>query len=197
MSKRVIVIASGETERRSLPHLLEHLRQEDIDLVDIRFPPRHQDLRTDVAVRLVHAVWFERMGTEPPDKIVILVDLDGKQPEEKLDALSESLPRRLMSQVSASVLFAYAQWHLESWFFADEQNLRKYLGRNLGNVDASNPDQIQNPKLHLKNLLANGTYTAAISEEIAKCLDARTIERRSPSFGNFLRNVRNGNASAE
>ena len=196
MSKRVVVIASGETERRSLPHLLRHLAEEDIDVVDVRIPPRHRDLRVDVVDKLLRTVWFEQVGREPPDKIVVLVDTDGKRPEEKLNALIDTIPSQLTPQMNFSVLFAYAQWHLEAWFFADERNLREYLGRNLGGVDASNPDRIQNPKLHLKNLLANTAYTSAISEEIAKCLDARTIEGRSPSFGNFLREVRNGDEPA-
>ena len=38
MGKKVVVIASGETEKRSLPHLLDHLKEEDIELIDIRVP---------------------------------------------------------------------------------------------------------------------------------------------------------------
>ena len=36
MSKRVIMIASGETERRALPHLVRHLRDQDVVAEDVR-----------------------------------------------------------------------------------------------------------------------------------------------------------------
>jgi hypothetical protein len=39
MAKTVVVIASGETERRSLPHLLAHLEEEGVAVVEIRIPP--------------------------------------------------------------------------------------------------------------------------------------------------------------
>ena len=39
MTKHVIVLASGETERRSLPHLLVHLQADDICIDDVRIPP--------------------------------------------------------------------------------------------------------------------------------------------------------------
>ena len=62
----------------------------------------------------------------------------------------------------------------------------------LGNVDTSKPDEIQNPKLHLKNVLGDRVYTARVSEEIARKLDAATIAQRSPSFEGFLEAVTNG-----
>ena len=77
---------------------------------------------------------------------------------------------------------------------ADADNLSDYLGRPLGNVDTSSPDTIQNPKLHLKNLLGDKPYTARVSEDIAKRLDARAIVRRSPSFRAFIAAVENGPA---
>ena len=55
-----------------------------------------------------------------------------------------------------------------------------------GHSDTSRPDEIQNPKLHLKHLLRKSLYTARVSEEIARKLDAGTIAGRSPSFKNFV-----------
>ena len=100
---------------------------------------------------------------------------------------------RLSKDVLSRIQYAYAQWHLEAWYFADAANLRRYLGgRNLGSVDTSQPDNIQNPKLHLKNLLSDETYTSRVSEEIATGLDAKTIAQRSLSFRGFLEAVKNG-----
>ena len=191
MPKRVIVIASGETERRSLPHLLSYLRDEGIFVGDVRIPPRNRKLSVSAVESLVKAAWYENFN-EPVDKFVVLVDTDGKTPEDVLSTLRDELPGRLGDGIARRVQYAYAQWHLESWYFADETNLREYLGKALGNVDASRPDEIQNPKLHLKNLLGEQTYTARVSEDIAKELDAGTIARRSPSFSGFLEAIKNG-----
>ena len=192
MSKNVVVIASGETERRALPHLLEHLHGHDIR---IRIPPRNRALNLKTAFSLIQASLYD-YSDRSPDKYVILVDTDGKEPDEVLASFKEELPNRLGSQFGPSVQYAYAQWHLEAWYFADATKLRDYLGgRALGSVDTSQPDKIQNPKLHLKNLLRDSFYTARTSEEIAKTLNAETVSGRSPSFRGFLDAVKNGDSS--
>ena len=93
------------------------------------------------------------------------------------------------------MLYAYAQAHLEAWYFADVDNLREYLGRGPGDVDASKPDEIDNPKLQLRHLLGDQVYTARVSAEIARRLDATTIVQRSPSFKTFVDAVMNGSGS--
>jgi len=190
MAKRVIVIAEGETERRSLRCLLAHLAKDDIVVAEVLKAKRRLDLET--ARKLVVSAWFAPPDYIAPDKFVILVDVDGKNPDDVLRPLRDELPRRLGPKVKASLQFAYAQWHLEAWYFADISNLRAYLGRDPGNVDASHPDEIQNPKQHLQNLLGNRAYTSIVSEEIANQLDPQTIAQRSPSFQGFLQAVRNG-----
>ena len=50
MPKHVVVIASGETERRALPHLLAYLGDVGIK-VSVRIPPRHRSLSVDMARR--------------------------------------------------------------------------------------------------------------------------------------------------
>ena len=192
MSKNVVVIASGETERRALPHLLAHLHDRDIR---VRIPPRNRALNVKIAFSLIQASLYD-YGDRPPDKYVILVDTDGKEPDDVLRHLKEDLPNLLGDQFRPSVLYAYAQWHLEAWYFADAMNLRRFLGgRALGSVDTSQPDKIQNPKLHLKDLLRDSFYTARVSEEIAKTLNAETVSGRSPSFRGLLDAVKNGGAS--
>ncbi len=190
VTKRVIVIASGETERRALPHLLSHLRERGVSVDDVRIPPRNMALTAPMAENLLKAVWYENAGA-PPDKFVLLVDVDGKDPDEVLRAFT-GLHARLGREIEAAVICAYAQWHLEAWYFADAGNLRKYLGGALGHVDTSKPDAIRNPKHRLKQLLGNRFYTARVSQEIAKALDAKTVAQRSPSFKGFLDAVMNG-----
>jgi hypothetical protein len=191
MGKRVVVIASGETERRSLPHLVAHLQAEDIAVVEVRIPPAGKALNVEMTEKLLKASWYERTSA-PPDKFVVLVDTDGKTPDEVLRPFREQLPARIGTRIGAQLQFACAQWHLEAWYFADISGLRGYLKRDPGSVDTSKPDEIQHPKLHLKHLLGELAYTAVISEEIAKRLNAQTIGQRSPSFQGFLQAVRDG-----
>jgi hypothetical protein len=192
MSKHVVVIASGETERRALPHLVAHLRTENVFVIEVRRPDGNKALTPEMAERLVKAAWYAPPENAIPDKFVILVDTDGKPHEQVIHPFREQLPARLGPEITASLQFAYAQWHLEAWYFADVTSLRDYLGRDAGHVDTSRPDEIQNPKLHLNHLLGDRVYTAVISEEIARTLDATTIAERSPSFQGFLEAIRNG-----
>ena len=191
MPKHVVVIASSETERRALPHLLAHLQGHDIE-VEVRIPPRNRALGVEMVYRLIQSSLYG-FPEGPPDKYVLLVDIDGRNPGTALAPFKENLPKRLGIQLSPKIQYAYAQWHLEAWYFADAKNLRGYFGgKALGHVDASQPDEIQNPKLHLKNLLSDKFYTARVSEEIAKTLDSQTIAQRSQSFHSLLEAVKNG-----
>lgn len=190
MSKHVIIVASGETERRALPRLVRYLRDQGIVAEDVRIPPRNMALNVDMAEKLIKAAWYENLDP-PPDKFVVVMDVDRTGPTEVLEPMRTQLSGRVRD-VSADVLYAYAQAHLEAWYFADADNLRAYLGRALGHVDTSKPDEIDNPKLQLRNLLGERVYTARVSAGIAETLDAETIVQRSPSFGAFVHALMNG-----
>ena len=194
MTKRVIVIASGETERRAIPHLVEHLKNRGIIIDGVRIPPRQRPLDIGMVEKLIKAAWYESLHA-PLDKFVILIDVDHADPRTATAPFLECISRQLRG-IAAPMKVAYAQQHLESWYFADSGNLKNYLGRALGNVDASRPDLINNPKQHLKNLLGNRVYNAGVSEDIAGSLDAETVAGRSPSFQGFIDAVINGNGHA-
>ena len=190
MPKQVIVIASGAIEMAALPFITQDLQQESIDVV-VLIPPRNGALTADVVERLMKSAWYGSADNRTLDKFVVLLDADGKDPDNVLESLRRNLASRRDPNITAPVRLAYAKWHLEAWFFGDAQNLRDYLERDLGSVDASDPDTIENPKLHLKNLLG-GSYTRRTSEDIARALDPQTIIGRSPSFRGFIDAVRNG-----
>ncbi|MDE0036029.1 MAG: DUF4276 family protein [Gammaproteobacteria bacterium] len=191
MNKHVVVVASGETERRALPHLLAHLKDEGVFAEDVRIPPRNGSLNVQMAEKLIKAAWYEDVGS-PPDKIIVLVDVDARAPPGVLRPFEQDLPSRLGADISARVLCAYAQWHLEAWYFGDTANLRDYLGGSVGSVDTSKPDEIENPKRHLKQILGHRVYTARVSEEIASALHGPTIADRSPSFRGLVNATLNG-----
>jgi hypothetical protein len=194
MSKNVVVIASGETERRTIPHLVNHLEQEDSAVVEVLRPDGNKALSVDMVEKLIKVAWYAPTDNITPDKFVVLIDTDGKNSVELLRPFREQLPRRIEPTINATVQFAFAQWHLEAWYFADASGLRSYLGgRDLGNIDSSQPDQIENPKLHLKHLLGDRAYTSVVSEQIGRQLDVSAISSRSSSFRGFLDAVRNGN----
>lgn len=191
MGKRVVIIASGETERRALPHLLSHMAAEGIDIIyPVRTSPSGR-LTGDIAYKIIVSAWRELEWITPPDKFVVLVDADGKDPVSVVASVEEQLKVTPIAKVPAAVLVTAAKWHLEAWFFADPAGLRAYLGGSLGTINASKPDEIVHPKQCLKNLLEE-TYTARVSEEIAQRIDAIAVRTHSPSFARFERAVRNG-----
>lgn len=167
MTKRVVVIASGETERRSIPHLLAHLKEQGTSVDEVRIPPNNRAINAEMAEKLVKTIWFPGPA---PDKIVLLLDVDGKPPDEVVRPFRERLAARLPAEINERVQYAHAQWHLEAWYFADADSLRGYLGRDLGHVDVSMPDELQNPKNHRfvkrrsSYILSN--YRAALLSEI-------------------------------
>lgn len=140
--------------------------------------------------KLVRADWFSRSADERPDKFVVLVDADRRSVEDAVAPFVD-LPDRL-PDIHASIIVTAAKWHLEAWFFADSKKLRALLGRDLGSVDVSVPDAIEDPKNHLRNLLGESElYTARTCERIAEGLRAEAL-RTSPSFRQFEQAVRNG-----
>ena len=161
--------------------------------IEVLIPPRNGPITVKNALALIRSTLYGD-PEEAPNKYVVLVDVDGKVPGQVLSPFRENLQIQLDPSLRDLVHFAYAQWHLEAWFFADASGLRQYLGgRSLGSVDTSHPDNIENPKNHLKNLLRErGLYTARISEDIAQFLDSDTIASSSLSYRLFRDEVRNG-----
>lgn len=190
MAKQVVVVASGETERRALPHLLRHLSAPGI-VIEVRMSSNHRALTVEMTRKIIVAAWYEKQASTPPDKFVVLLDADAKEPAAVAAGHEAELLPRLEKQIPVPVLVVAAKWHLEAWFFADPASLRGYLGRDLGAIDTSSPDAIQNPKLHLKSIYP-GIYTARIAEEIARMTEPDVVRPRSPSFAKFEKAVRNG-----
>lgn len=192
MANKVVVIVSGEIDRRSVPHLCRHF-SEQTELFDVRKPPGNAALTPEQARKLIRAAWYELHGRgRAPDKFVVLVDADGH------DALDAARPFEEMAahlaDIAAPKLVAVAVRHLEAWFFGHSEMLREFLQRDLGGIDSSRPDEIDNPKLHLTHLLKSRSrvYTAVIAEQIATRLDPVVIAGRSGSFDRFIRKLEDG-----
>jgi hypothetical protein len=189
MGARVIVVASGETERLALPHLLEHLPC----AIEIRIPPRG-DLTIPRVDQILRAAYWEARGRgEPPDKAVVLVDADAKDPDATVEEFAPLHSR--VGDIPLPIRVVAAKWHLEAWFFADARGLRAWLGKSLGRIRSS-PDEMELPKHRLRNLLSE-PYTARTAESIAASLSPDAIRQRSPSFAKFEDAVKNGALPAE
>ena len=104
MARNVIILASGETERRALPHLLAYLEDRGVSVVEVRIPPRNGALSIRMAERLIKATWYERLGVCSPDKFVVLLDMDGKLPDYVLEPF-RALPERLGDEIGAVILY--------------------------------------------------------------------------------------------
>lgn len=194
MARKVVVIVSGETDRLAIPHLCRHLLRE-AELFEVRKPPGNAALTPEQATKLVKAAWYEMNGRgNAPDKFVVLVDADANMQTPAIAAKPFEEMLANLVDIPAPRFVAVAVRHLEAWFFAHAEQLREFLKRDPGNVDTARPDEMQNPKLHLMNLLSSRSrvYTARVAEQIAELLDPDTIECRSPSFASFIGKVRNG-----
>ncbi|MBK9266416.1 MAG: DUF4276 family protein [Polyangiaceae bacterium] len=192
MGKRVVVIASGETERMALPHLLRHLESDNVGILGpILTPPRQHALTPDSACKLVQAAWY--WNDPQPDKFVILVDADGKDPQMVVATFAQRLEGTKCQDIPVPIKVVAAKWHLEAWFWADPHALRSYVGRDLGNVDINDPDAIPSPKQCLKDLL-DVPYTARVAGEIAQGISTTEVGKRSRSFAHFEQAIRNGSA---
>lgn len=181
---RVVVIASGETERKALPKLCRDFNEPEYTLVNVLVPPRTGCLSPEMALRLAKSVRSEA------DKIVVLVDADGKSPEAVLGGFRAKFQN--WPPWPRPVLLVHAQWHLEAWFFADATGLRNFLkDQELGHLPA-NPDEIPRPKLRLQQLLSPMLYTSLTAQAIAATIQPQNAEDRSPSFAQFRAAMRNG-----
>jgi len=192
LAKRVVVVVGGETDRRSVPYLSRAFVQE-ATLFDVRKPPGNAALTPLQTEKLVKAAWYELSGRgSPPEKFVVLVDTNGKDPSQVTKPFEDLVAS--LADIPVPKLIATATRHLEAWFFGHGEALREFLGRDLGSVDSSRPDEMDNPKLHLMNLLQSisRVYTAPVAEQIAACLDQATIEGRSQSFARFVAKLKNG-----
>lgn len=194
--KAVVVIASGATEQKALPVLLSKLQTPPFVVCQVLIPKGNRQLAPGTVVELVLAAYYGalRHRAEPSKKIVVLMDTDTKQPQQVVAPVQDRVLNDSRVQKIApfvTILFAYARQHLEAWFFADDENLKNYLGRSLGRIQTSKPDEINNPKRHLIHLLQR-SYTSFVAERIARQLDPAVIARRSPSFTHFCNQLKNG-----
>ena len=69
MAKNVIVVASGETERRSLRHLVEHLKRQDTSVSEVLIPPSTKALNAEMAEKLIKSACHE---SRPSARLVSL-----------------------------------------------------------------------------------------------------------------------------
>ena len=53
MTKKVIVVVSGETERRALPYLVSHLRSKSVSVDEVRIPPNNAALNARMVERII------------------------------------------------------------------------------------------------------------------------------------------------
>ncbi|MGH9505686.1 MAG: DUF4276 family protein [Terriglobales bacterium] len=190
MGKRVVVVASGATEQKALPHLCRHLSGDDVQLLKVVTPPGHKQIRPALATQLIRAAWFGWAHAGGADKFVVLLDADAHDPEVVAGPVREACGG--MQDIPVPICVTAAQRHLEAWFFADPVGLRRHLSnRALGNIRDA-PDQMENPKQHLRNLLAPDFYTSLRAGAIAADLDPAAIEDRSPSFKRLAAAMRNG-----
>lgn len=125
------------------------------------------------------------------DKVLVIRDAGGKDPEELLERLREKILGRTYP---FEVKFIVIIQNLETWLLSDEEAISRVTqsrtGRTVSRV-TENLESIFHPKERLKTLLSgiNVYYTQAVAKEIAKLVDLSKIENRCQSFRNFRQAV--------
>src|SRR5712692_9140864 len=115
-TKRVVVIASGDTERRALPHLSRDLCEHGIEVSDIRSLPQLGGRVRDERLRgTIKSAWYELSPRgQPPNKFVVLVDADGKHPDDVVAPLRAACAH--LRDIPVACIVTAAKWRLEAWF---------------------------------------------------------------------------------
>ena len=74
-------------------NLVSHLSDHDMTLdVSISIPRGNRRLTVSMAESLIKSVLY---AGQPPDKVVVLIDVDGKDPDQELHPFKTDLPGRL------------------------------------------------------------------------------------------------------
>lgn len=126
------------------------------------------------------------------ERVIILGDADCNEEgeRERLQRIYEHLPEGLRRRVHICIVVH----ELESWLLADENAISRVLGENVKPVE--NPESIHDAKEYLEGLFEKGCKKQHLpAEEIAKHVNVEKLREKCASFADFVRNVRNGNAS--
>ena len=183
-----LILASGLKEWYALPVLCRHFC-EDAG-VRVVFPDHSAALIHQVAP-LLQLHW--RPDVDPP--CVILVDTHRLSPSQAMEPVQQKVDAMvqrgdLSPAARNSIRWAYAQPHLEAWFFADPSGLARYIGCD--EADLGVPGTIRDPQGVLRGLMTQHmpgrrrNYGASRAKDIADGLDARVVLANSPSFKTLI-----------
>lgn len=117
------------------------------------------------------------------DKILVVSDADGRDPEEIVRTFRA---RGIRGHSFAAIPIVIVEM-LEAWLLADPVALKKLFGIS---KKITNPEKLRNPKSELKRLLPKSvTYTPTSAARIAEVLDMEVLRKRCPRFEIFRKAV--------
>ena len=114
----------------------------------------------------------------PIEKVLVVADADGRNPEQ----LENELKRSLVESYRFKVIPIIVVQRLEAWLLADPQALRSAFGNSR---DFNNPERIRDPKSELRSVAGSTRYTAQVAGRIAEQIDLKLLEQRCPRFALF------------
>ena len=126
MAKKIVVIVTGETDRRSIPRVCRDAF-EQAEWFEVRKPPGNAALTPEQAKKLIKAAWYEMCGRgRAPDKFVMLIDANNHEPLEAARPFEEMAAH--LADVTAPKLVTAAVRHLEAWFLAIRRSFGSFWG---------------------------------------------------------------------
>lgn len=129
----------------------------------------------------------ELSATSQPDRVVVVSDAHGRNPEELTSDLEREISRQTFE---FPVHFVVLVEELEALLLADLRAVEIVCARRgtpipaLGNL-ADTPENLPDPKAHLEGILwrhARSAYTKKVAGEIAAEANLTTISNWCPSF---------------
>ena len=137
---------------------------------------------------LLKAFEFE-IAERPIDMAVVILDADGKKPEEVEEQMAAKIDVRDYP-FALGVQFFVVPQALESWLLADVKALDAVSQRRSGRRvtrSCDSPEALLRPKEWLRQLLTDHKldYTSGLAREIAQEIDLNTLSDRRPRFRAF------------
>ena len=125
------------------------------------------------------------------EKALVIRDADGKNPEDLLQRLRNSLQGRIYP---FELKFIIVVQNLETWLLADEEALSGLAQRRSGRPVSRVKEALESivyPKEKLKTILSGVgvRYTSEVARKIAKESNTNVLENRCPSFREFRQAV--------
>lgn len=128
-------------------------------------------------------------------RFIICHDADEKLPETRIAEIQLRIVRQ--ADIGARYCAVVPKRSIESWILSDSQAIKKVFSGWQDPVEASDPEQLRDPKGHIERItrLSNGKSrysNATHNQKIAQHINVNILARKCPSFRPLADFIRDG-----